>query len=527
MAVLEHEFFEPCLAHASDLARSVVEAMKSPAAYPVAVSGVAHHETHISHVFLAGEFAYKIKKPIKTSFLDFTTLEKRHHYCKEELRLDRRYAEDLYIGVVAITMENNRVCVEGHGEPVDYAVKLHRFPDDALLSRRLEVGLVTTSEVHRLAARIASFHATANHGDKDQALRVPAMLFANLKEIIAGLRKDTSGPIAAALAELHRWSESYFAKHEQSFVARSQNGFVRECHGDLHAENIVHWKGSLVPFDGIEFNDAFRWIDVMNDAAFLSMDLSARGRLDLSRLFINSYLESTGDHASLVVLRWYLVYRSLIRAMVAKMKAGQHENEPELQRSANEDCNNHIRLANRFTLTDSPALYITHGLSGSGKTTASEVVVALRGAIRLRSDVERKRHFGLSVDDAINETLRHKIYCESANIATYNRLERLASGLLQAGYPVVIDATFLRQSDRERFRRFAASENVPFAILDCRADVQTLRQRINDRIANGNDASDADLHVLNLQLASQEQLTAMELTSVVTTENLVANINPL
>ena len=251
-------------------------------------------------------------------------------------------------------------------------------------------------------------------------------------------------------------------------------------------------------FDGIEFNDDFRWIDVMNDAAFLAMDFAARVRLDLSRSFINSYLDSTGDHASLNVLRWYLVYRALIRAMVAKMKAEQHQDDAELYRTAINDFRDHVNLAYRFTLTDTPALFITHGLSGSGKTTASEVVVARRGAIRLRSDVERKRHFGLTVNDPIDERLRKKIYCESANIATYNRLVRLASGILRDGYPVVVDATFLKQADRTRFRRFAESEGVPFAILDCHADVQTLRQRIVDRNARGNDASDADFAVLDL-----------------------------
>jgi len=503
-----------------ELAELVVNSMATPAAYNIKVLDVAHHETHISHVFLAGQFAYKIKKPIKTDFLDFTTLEKRKHYCDEEFRLDQRYAKDLYIGVVPITMEDGRVCVEGCGKPIDYAVKLSRFPDDALLSRRLEKGLVSESEVGELAETIASFHATARHCDQYQALRVPALVSTNLQEIAGGLRKDSPHQIDVMLVELYRWSKSYFSKHEQEFISRSQNGYVRECHGDLHTENIVYWNGKLVPFDGIEFNDAFRWIDVVNDAAFLTMDLAARGRLDLSRLFINHYLESTGDRGSLLVFRWYLVYRSLIRAMVAKMKADQHQNSPDLYQGAIQDCHDYIRLAYQFTQAPPPTLYITHGLSGSGKTMASEVLVARRGAIRLRSDIERKRLFGLSVNQSLDESMRHKIYCEAANIATYDRLQRLACEILQAGYPVVIDAAFLRQSDREHFRQLAKRENTPFAILDCNADVQTLRQRITDRIAKGNDASDANLHVLDLQLASNEPLSPLELHSVLTIEDI-------
>jgi aminoglycoside phosphotransferase family enzyme/predicted kinase len=527
MVILNQDFFNPCIAHAVDSSRLVVKAMRSPAAYLGKVSEVDYLETHISHVFLAGAFAYKIKKPIKTHFLDYTSLAKRHHCCAEEFRLNRRYAEDLYIGVVPITIVNGEVCVEGQGEPVEYAVKMKRFADGALVSQRLEVGMLTTAEVQELATTVAGIHASAEHCEMERASRVPTLLFANLLEIIEGLRKDASGEIAASLAELFCWSEEYFAKHQEIFASRSLNGFIRECHGDLHLQNIVHWNGKLVPFDGIEFNESLRWIDVMNDAAFLAMDLAARGRLDLSRLFINRYLESTGDHASLGALRWYLVYRALVRAMVAKMNAGQHENVAELKQASIKDCHDHIRLAYRFTRVDAAALYITHGLSGSGKTTVSEIVVARRGAIRLRSDVERKRHFGLSVEDPVDETLRHKIYCESANIATYNRLERLACGILRDGYPVVIDATFLKHSDRERFRKFAEDEHASFAILDCHADVPTLRQRIVDRIAEGHDASDADLHVLDLQLASQEPLTPLELKSVVTVQDLVATIDQI
>ena len=440
---------------------------------------------------------------------------------------NRRYAKDLYIGVVPITIENGKVCVEGSGDPIDYAVKMHRFSDDALLSHRIDAGLLTTNEVHELATTVARFHATAQRCDKEPAQRVPMLLIANVKETIDTLEKGAAGEIASSLSVLRRWTDRYYDEHRTDFAARSENGFIRECHGDLHLQNIVLWNGKLVPFDGIEFNDDFRWIDVMNDAAFLAMDLAARGRLDLSRSFTNGYLETTGDYASLVVLRWYLVYRALIRAMVAKMKADHHQDDAKLNRADVNDFRDHVNLAYRFTLTDAPTLYITYGLSGSGKTTASEIVVARRGAIRLRSDVERKRHFGVSDDDPIDITLRRKMHCESANIATYNRLMQLASGTLRAGYPVVIDATFLKLADRTRFHQFAESEGVPFAILDCHADVQTLRQRIADRIAKGNDASDADFAVLDLQLKTQELLTSQERAFVVNMSDLVTTVDHL
>ncbi len=493
----------------------VVRGLAMPAAYPFPVASVEHRETHISHVFLAGDFAYKLKKPIKTDFLDYSTLSLRHHFCDEELRLDCRYSGDLYIGVVPITDEEGGIRIEGDGEPIEYAVKMRRFPDEALLSHRVDAGLLSIDEVQQLAITIAQFHARARHCSPDRAKRVPSMLRRNIQEILETLKTGATDSVVSILDQIGSWSDDFFCEHESEFRVRVEQGFIRECHGDLHLQNIVHFDEKLIPFDGIEFNDDFRFIDVLNDTAFLAMDLDARGHLDLSRSFINCYLEHTGDYESLVVMRWYLVYRALIRAMVAKMKAAQHEQEPHIYRESIQDNLDHIDLARQYTNAAHPTLYITHGLSGSGKTTLSENVVMRYGAIRLRSDIERKRHFGLSADDEIDQDLKQQLYSKDANQATYDRLHKLARGLLRSGYPVIVDATFLKQSDRQTFQKLAKSEGVRFAILDCHADVPTLRQRITDRIAKGKDASDADLSVLQLQLESQEVLTPAECESVI------------
>ncbi|MEM9588945.1 MAG: AAA family ATPase, partial [Planctomycetota bacterium] len=458
-------------------------------------------------------------------FLDYSTLEKRQHYCLEEVRLDQRYAKDLYVGVVPITSVDGRIQIDGAGIPVEYAVKMHRFSDEALLSRRVEKGLLTTREVHQLAKVLADFHQSAERLDPSVASQVNTRLQTNAMEIVESLQEGEDGAIACSLDALRYWIESYFTQHWDAFCGRVNNGFIRECHGDLHLDNIVSWNEELVPFDGIEFNDEFRWIDVVSDAAFLAMDLDARGHVQQSRLFINSYLELTGDHASLVVLRWYLVYRALIRAMVARMKADQHRDDPTIALAAMRDCHDHINLAYRYTIAQRPTLFITHGLSGSGKTLVSEIVVVQRGAIRLRSDIERKRHFGISPDDPVAPDQKESLYDASGNHATYNRLERLASGILRDGYSVVIDATFLKSTDRERFHHLAIRERVAFAILDCHADLPTLRQRIVDRMAAGEDVSDADLSVLDLQVQSEEPLTETEREHVVDIPSVVDTID--
>ena len=509
----------PGLADWADHSRQLIAQMSLPCVYPHRANNIRHHETHISHVFLAGDFAYKIKKPIKTEFLDYSTLKKRRHYCEEEIRLDRRYAADLYIEVTALSLEDGKVQIGGNGEPIEYAVKMHRFPEDALLSQRVDAGLLNTMDVRELASEVADFHRLARPCEVLRAAHAASKVRSNLQQILVSLSSKCSGDTAATLQVVRDWSERYFTEYRDDFGARSQFGFIRECHGDLHLQNIVRWRNQWVPFDGIEFNEDLRWIDVASDSAFLAMDLAARDHLELSRSFVNGYLECTGDYSSLTVMRWYLVYRSLIRAMVAQMKAEQHSADAPTCLKAQQDCRSHIELAYRFTLAQQPSLMITHGLSGSGKTVASEQIIQRCGAIRLRSDVERKRLFGVDAAETINHSQRQLLYNATANERTYERLECLGSQVLEAGYRVIIDATFLRKADRDRFRSFAEARGVHFSILDCKADESALRQRIADRMAASSDASDADLSVLQLQVEAQEPLADDELAACVSIEH--------
>ncbi|TWU50554.1 Zeta toxin [Rubripirellula tenax] len=473
-------------------------------AYPHPVNKpVVVHQTHISLVFLAGEYAYKVKKPIKTDFLDYSTLGLREYCCHEELRLDRRYADDLYLDVVPVTLSGANVAIQGDGEPIEYAVKMRRFPAGTLLSERVDAGKLTSDEVFLLAKTVAMFHQSATRGNDEIARQWPGFLVSNVHQIIETLQQSTSPNVAVTLKVLRVWSSDFFGQHLDTLTRRIDAGYVRECHGDLHLANVVHWGDKLVPFDGIEFNDHLRWIDVLSDAAFLAMDLAARGHLDLSRSFMNLYLQHTGDYDSMDLLRLFLFYRALVRALTASMRSDEN------------DVRAHVDLAYRFTLRETPQLWITHGVSGSGKTTLSEAVVQRHEAIRLRSDVERKRLFGLSPTDRPDADLVASMYCDDANEKTYRRLSDLAAGILRAGYSVIIDATFLKRSDRQQFHELAKDHGVSFAILDCHSDPQTLRQRVADRDAHGDDASDADLAVLQHQLAHQDPLSDAEREHVV------------
>lgn len=487
----------------------LVTGLLAPSAYPhLVTSSIELHETHISRIYLAGDYAYKVKKPVKNDFLDYSTLEKRRLACDEELRLGARYATDLYLAVVSITQDNGRICIDGEGEAIEYAVKMHRFPGDALLSHQLNEGKIGRSDLESIAVSIAAFHKNAAVSTKrdEQTFREPLRQALLNFQLLHG---SELGELQPQVQQLEQWTQSVFDDSVVQFRHRLEDGFVRECHGDLHCDNVVKWQGNWIPFDGIEFNEALSWIDVLDDACFLMVDLEARGNAPLARTFMNAYLECTGDYSDLKLLRWYAVYRALVRAKVAMIRCSQLVDEPQSFQEQLTIAKHRIGLAHQYISHETPTLWITHGLSGSGKTTGSAAIVSL-GAIRIRSDVERKRLFGMAATERSADRVDRGIYTAEATQQTYDRLIALAQGILRSGYSVVVDATFLRHSDRTRFHQLASAEGVAFRILDFEADAQTLRERIMARQQASSDASDADLAVFEAQLTSQESLTDQE-----------------
>lgn len=510
---------------------SLIAGLRESSAYPHPFEGsVAIEETHISWILLAGDYAYKIKKPLRTEFLDYGSLAARRQSCDKELQLNRRYAPDLYLDVVPITVAEGRPRIGGTGEVIEYAVKMRRFAGDALLARRLIGGTLRSDEVHQLARTVAEFHADASRAlphPSESPWGAPPQVWEDAFACLGRLRSTGAPDASDSLDRVERWLTAFAADHAAVCERRIADGFIRECHGDLHVANVVHWQGRWVPFDGIEFNERYRWIDVLSDAAFLAMDFAAQGHPALSHSFTSAYLEQSGDYGSLELLRWYLVYRALVRAMVAGMRAQQTAATSRIsdvtqtaravvgREAAWADRAAHIELACRYTRREPPRLWITHGLSGSGKTTGSEQVVQRCGAIRLRSDVERKRLYGLAPNERPAATQAATIYGAAATDATYDRLCQCSSAILRAGYSVVVDATFLQRERRQRFAALAAAAGVPLTIIDFQADEATLRRRIEQRAAHETDASDADLDVLEGQIAHREPLSADERTHTV------------
>jgi aminoglycoside phosphotransferase family enzyme/predicted kinase len=493
----------------------LIAALCEPRRHGAACAAVRVIETHISYVLLTGEFAYKIKKCIALPFVDFSTLDARRRFCIDELRLNRRLAPTLYLDVVAITGGADDPVVGGSGPACEYAVRMREFPQDALLSRELERGQLSVEEIDALAAMVAAFHATIPAARADGPFGTPEdiLRYARANFLETGAVADTGD--RDALAGLRHWTEREFAAREGMFESRRRAGLVRECHGDLHLGNIARIDGNITIFDCIEFNEQLRWIDVASEVAFTAMDLEDRGRPDLGARFLDRYLAITGDYAGLGVYRFYVVYRALVRAKIACLRLRQLTSGDERAGLARE-FRGYLALAQRHASPTRPAVVITHGLSGSGKTAATEWLLEHIGAIRIRTDVERKRGHGLAASARSGSTLAAGLYAADATRATYARVCAFARAAVTGGFCTIIDGTFLMRWQRDAARALAAELRVPFVIVSFAAADATLRQRIVQRAAAATDASEADAAVLARQRATQEPPGPDEAPFVVT-----------
>jgi len=498
----------------------LIAALLDPRRYPHPVQSVELLETHISWVLLAGECAYKIKKPVSLGFLDFSTLEARRTYCDEELRLNRRTAPGLYLDVVSVTGSLSAPVLGGTGPPIEHVLRMRRFAQDALLDRMVRTGGMDSGLADRLAAAVARFHdripvasAGSAHGSAAEIARMARENFDQSEPLVP------PGVDTAAIARLRAWTVSESTRLAPAFARRQASGRVRECHGDLHLGNIAMIDGEPVPFDCIEFSAELRWIDVMNEIAFVVMDLLDCGQARLAWRWLNRYLEISGDYEGIEVLRYYLVYRAMVRAKVALIRARQATQE-RARRDAEEAFSRHLHLADRLTVPDAAAaLMLMHGVSGSGKTTLSQALLEDLAAVRVRSDVERKRLHGLAAQAASGSAVGTGLYDAAASRRTYERLGDVAELAVSSGWRVVVDAASLQHSARERFRTIARARGVPFVLISCEAPAATLRARVAQRRAVASDASEATAGVLERQLAEQEPLRADELREAVIIDN--------
>lgn len=466
-------------------------------------------ETHISTVLLVGEYAYKIKKPLDLGFIDYSTLERRHHFCQEEIRLNGRLAPQIYLDVVAISGSPDVPRIEGGGDAIEYAVRMRRFSQQGLLADHPE--LIDEPLVEQVASRLAAFHdqiaiapPSSPYGEADAVMAPMRGNFTKVRELL-------DEPAALERIErLEAWTQQRHDALRGQLVARKADGMIRECHGDLHLGNMVQVKGEVVIFDGIEFNPDLRWIDTISELAFLLMDLDERGLHARSNQLLNSYLELSGDYPGCRLLRFYQVYRAMVRAKVVLIRLAQSDVSSQQRDDCLQAFDIYLSQAERYTLAPTPALIITHGLSGSGKSSQTRGCLEALPAIRLRSDVERKRLAGLQAGQRSDSTLQGGIYSAAYGKATYDHLRRQALVLLEAGFSVIVDATFLKRRQRELFHSLSQVLQLPFLILNFQLPEDTLRRRLRQRDLTASDASEADTKVLEQQMKQVEPLTPDE-----------------
>ncbi|MGK9417257.1 AAA family ATPase [Pseudomonas cedrina] len=489
------------------MSQSLIAALQNPALYPHPVEAFQVIETHISWVVLTGPYAYKLKKPMNFGFLDFTDLEKRGHFCREELRLNQRLTQDLYLDVLPITGTAEAPQLGGEGPVIEYALKMRQFPQSQLLSTLQANGELTSAHIDEMARQIAHFHLTAPKVPQEHPAGTPEEVMAPVRQNFEQIRPFLSDKAdLVQLDALQAWADSSFERLKPLFAQRKVEGFTRECHGDIHLGNATMIDGHVVIFDCIEFNEPFRFTDVYADTGFLAMDLEDRGLKSLARRFISQYLELTGDYQGLEVLNFYKAYRALVRAKVALFSMPS-EASPVQRATTLRQYRNYANLAESYSTIPSRFMAITHGVSAVGKSHVAMRLVEALGAVRLRSDVERKRLFG---EQQIENAPQAGIYAADASVATYTRLNEIAATVLRAGYPVVLDATFLKREQRDAAAKVAEATGTPFMILDCNAPLAVIASWLAQRQADKNDPSDATLSVIEEQQANREPLTAEE-----------------
>ena len=482
----------------------LVERLLDPAAYPHPTERIRLIETHISWVILTGPFAYKLKKPVSLGFVDYSSLDLRQQSCAGEVRVSGRFAPGLYVAAVPITGTAEAPRVGGGGAPLEWAVQLVQFDEADRLDARFAAGRLTAADCRTLGAAIAAVEerlAVARPGDPwGTAESVLAAATVNLAAI-----RHHLPPARGRADRLEAWLRDRLQAAAPLLAARQAAGRVRECHGDLHLANIVLHEGRMTPFDAIEFSDNLRWIDVANDVAFLTMDLESRGRPDLAAEVRSSWVEAADDHEALAVMPVYEAYRAIVRASIAAIRGSQGDVV------AHAEALRYLDLAEWLTVPRPPVLIATSGVSGSGKSSVAAELVGLLAAVRIRSDVERKRLAGMRpAERPVDDAATAAVYAESATRLVYERLAALAGLVLDAGVSVVVDATCTKCWQRVLFARVAADRGVPIVIVAFELPTGELVSRVAQRQARGDDPSDASAEVVLRQVAGFEPLAADE-----------------
>lgn len=489
-----------------------IQSLLQPASYPEPAADVCLIQTHVSWIFLAGKFAYKIKKPVNFGFLDFSTLDRRLFYCHEELRLNRRLCPEIYLDVVKVRETPEGAAFHGEGSTLDYAVKMIRLPEERMADRLLAEDRLRGADVQSIAATVAAFHQQALTGGEIDRYGSLETIRRNWEENFQQATEFTGITITPEdLSLIREWAEQFMAAKAGLFSQRVAGGFIRECDGDLHLENIC-LADRVCIFDCIEFNSRFRYSDTAADIAFLLMDLEFHGRRDLALIFLKEYIAASGDAGVSDLVDFYSVYRAFIRGKVESFRLKDPGIPLEEKDAAKEKAMSYFRLARGYILRQRlvPALVVVCGLTGSGKSTIASALARELGLELLSSDRIRKELAGVPLQQHSLDKYGSGIYSPARTTATYRQLTARAASILIAGQGGIIDATCQKREARENLQRLAARHEVPLYLFVAEAPEEVIRGRLAERVRQGTDISDGRWEIYLRQREEFEPVVAGE-----------------
>lgn len=490
---------------------ALIQQMMQPEFYPHPVKEpIELIQTHVSYVLLTGDYAYKLKKPVNFGFLNYSTLELRQHFCQEELRLNQRGAGEIYLEVLPITQQD-WYHLGGMGEPVEYVLKMRQFPQEALFLSMFERGELDEARMEELGRVVAQYHAQTATNDYIRKFGEVEQVRQSIDENYDQTVKYIGGSqTRSQFEETKKYTDNFFAQRQQLFTDRIANDWIRECHGDLHLRNICLWHDKILLFDCIEFNEPFRFVDVMFDIAYAVMELEMLRRPDLGNAYLNTYIEQTGDWEGLQVLPLYLSRQSYVRAKVNSFLLDDPGVPETVKQEAAKTAAAYYKLAWEYTKPRQGKLILMSGLSGSGKSTVARQLARNTKAIHIRSDAVRKHLAGIPLLERGGD----EIYTTEMTQKTYARLLDLGLMLATQGYTVILDAKYDRISLRHEAIASAQAQQLPLQIIHCTAPIEVLRDRLSSRTG---DIADATIDLLETQQVAFEPFT--------TEEHLVKEVN--
>jgi aminoglycoside phosphotransferase family enzyme/predicted kinase len=462
----------------------LVQGLLEPKAYPEATTRIELLQTQMSFVLLTDNYVYKVKKPVNLGFLDYTTLEKRRFFCQREVELNQRLCPEVYLGVVPIIQEGSNIIVEGKGEAIEYAVKMHRLPQQAMMDRLLAGDRVTPEMITRVAQKLAEFHKRAETNATISAFGEIKAIRKNTDENFTQTEKYIGNTISQEKYQrIKAYTDSFIKKNATLFQQRIAGGRIRDCHGDLHAAHVCFTDGICI-YDCIEFNDRFRYSDVAAEVAFLAMDLDHYGRADLARRFVSAYIDKSQDSGLIKLLNFYKCYRAYVRGKVEGFKLDDPYIAPAEKRQILEVASSYFDLADAY-IRSKPMLFITSGLVGTGKTFLAQALAKRLGLVVISSDVTRKKLAGIPVTEHRFEEFDAGIYSPEFSKKTYGKMFTEAGDILNEGGSVIMDASFIRAEERLKAKKLAGESGADFFIVECRLDEKTIKQRLARRLEEG------------------------------------------